>query len=273
MKTVLPYLTLGDIAKLITLNKQMLEVIFEIPHIIIYMINTYYLNVDNVHPSISKYFGYCLAKRLAQDTSSLSQKEQKIISLAFDRLRIIDNIVLNPYMENKSLDGWRIIRSVSDAWSIQEETAQKNYKYSLSTNYWLCEMAYKAEYLNFPTEFRTKFAEGKAVIKAGCWISRTEGYDATGGCRIIMYDRDQRAFFIKNLQKESHEIPTDRFHQIQIEISRDELPNLDRISNGSLELQIFRNDEKVWSGHYGTRFWGMYIQGDFLKAPLDTFCL
>lgn len=271
--TVLPYLTLSDIAKLTSLNKEMLQLTTELPYILVYIIKNYYLNTENPHPSITKFFECVLTKRIAINSTNFSRTEQQIAGLALERIHMAENLILNPYMENRSFDGWRIVQNGGDGWNIEEGTPQKNYQYFLSTSHWRCEMGYRAEFLNFPVEFRQKFSREQAVIKAGCWISRKEGYEATGGCRVIMYDENGMAFFMKSCQKESNEISDGTFGEIQVQIAVNEIPNSNRLVNGYIELQIYRNDEKAWTGNSGTQFWGMYMKGDFVNVPLDAICL
>ncbi len=243
LKPVVPFLTLFDIAKVITLNKKTLAALAQVPYLVLYAIKHFYLNKAHLHPRIRRYFKYLLTKRVKLDFRNVSSTEWEIFAVAVQRTMITRNLIRDAYC-NKQRDGWVITRNGGNGWHVENMFVPKMYTNCLVASFSMCELAYKAKFDEFSIKFLKDFAAGETLIRVGCFISRRADCAASGGCRINIYNQAKQVIFSKEHKRTSEQIPSSwdtgaEYEELFSEITVNDLPEDLKLEECFVELKIF----------------------------------
>jgi len=288
------YFNIEDLAKIVSLSKRFMSALCQNSGIFISLIKKFYLSQNHVHPKLRRYFQIILTKRPKIKELNLSEIAKQIYFLSLYRIDMSRNLIRDVYcLKNpkKILEtGGRFLkRCVSseqfqnslierkhggDGWKPGKELIPEFRKRFLTTSYGMCEISYKAFFQQFPPAFLDDFKNGRTVLKVGCFISRAQVCEASGGCLFQIFDSAHHLLFDIKQHKRSNEIPTSSdsvfvYQELSFIIPfKDLLPTID-LSSCFMKFIIYGKDERFWAGHYGSRFIAMYIRGDYSENPLN----
>lgn len=271
-RDVFPYLELYDLAVISTLNKSFINSLSQHPVVLIYMLRKYYLNDPNPHPNKRKYFKSLVCK-VDIEALNCAELERTIILNAMNRIVISSNLIRPPQIKNMKPHrppteftsiGWNITKNGGDGWLV-EKGGMKYRNYELSTSYRECEMIYSVSFNDFGKEFMTAFLDNKAVIKAGCFMSRRWDCEGRGGCDLLVSTKNGAIVLQTRRLKSSQELIPFKYVPVVLEVKYDDIKEY-LISELYLHLKIYGKDDRFWAGHYGSKFYGMYIRGDYVNS-------